>query len=112
MAKALSCRIGVNPPNPCVRAGCIVPERGSLELLLIASNLPEATFPRYIPMVGPSDDSTVNPGRFIHTSLSFSGLDVMRFIPQHILRLLLHHFPISIDALFNTVISVLHSTRW
>jgi hypothetical protein len=28
-------------------------------------NLPKTAFPRYMPMVGPSDDSASNPGMFI-----------------------------------------------
>lgn len=40
------------------------------------------------------------------------ALIAMRFVPHHILRSHLHHFPISADALFNTNVSVLRSARW
>ena len=36
--------------------------------LLSEGNLPETVLPRYVPMIGPSDDSALNPGMFISTS--------------------------------------------
>jgi hypothetical protein len=39
-------------------------------------NLPETVFPRYMPTVGPSDDSALNPGMFI--SCSFRIVNFIR----------------------------------